>query len=72
MEYQAIVLGAGNSTRSGLLYNKVLFELNNIPIIYFNRFKNNVFIILVILIIWISHFYHLPLFVLIFSFKPFL
>ena len=34
MEYQAIVLGAGNSTRSGLLYNKVLFELNNIPIIY--------------------------------------
>ncbi len=34
MEYQAIVLGAGNSTRSGLKYNKVLFEVNNIPIIY--------------------------------------
>ena len=34
MEYQAIVLAAGNSTRSGLQYNKVLFELNNTPIIY--------------------------------------
>ncbi len=34
MEYQAIVLGAGDSTRSGLKYNKVLFEINNIPIIY--------------------------------------
>ena len=34
MEYQAIVLAAGNSTRSGLQYNKVLFELINTPIIY--------------------------------------
>ena len=34
MEYQAIVLAAGNSTRSGLQYNKVLFELNKTPIIY--------------------------------------
>ena len=44
MEYQAIVLGAGNSTRSGLLYNKVLFELNNIPIIYLStkNFINDV------------------------------
>lgn len=34
MEYQAIILAAGNSTRSGLKYNKVLFEVNNTPIIY--------------------------------------
>ena len=34
MEYQAIVLAAGDSTRSGLGYNKVLFEVNGIPIIY--------------------------------------
>ena len=34
MEYQAIVLAAGNSTRSGLQYNKVLFEINKTSIIY--------------------------------------
>lgn len=33
MDYQAIILAAGNSTRSGLNYNKVLFEINGCPII---------------------------------------
>lgn len=34
MEYQAIILAAGNSTRSGLFYNKVLYKINQTPIIY--------------------------------------
>lgn len=34
MEYQAIILAAGDSTRSGLNYNKVLFEISKTPIIY--------------------------------------
>lgn len=32
--YQAILLAAGNSSRSGLGYNKVLYTLNNKPLIY--------------------------------------
>ncbi len=36
MDYQAIILAAGNSTRSGLNYNKVLFEINGCPIISFS------------------------------------
>lgn len=34
MNYEAIVVAAGNSTRSGLNYNKVLFEINKQPIVY--------------------------------------
>lgn len=33
MNYQAIVLAAGNSSRSGLSYNKVLFDINGKKII---------------------------------------
>lgn len=34
MKYQAIVLAAGNSSRSKLDYNKVLYKINEKPIIY--------------------------------------
>jgi len=36
MEYEAIVLAAGNSTRSGLSFNKVLYDLDGTPMILFS------------------------------------
>lgn len=36
MKYQAIVLAAGNSSRSNLNYNKNLYKIDNKPIIYYS------------------------------------
>ena len=52
MKYQAILLAAGNSSRSTLPYNKVLYLIDNKPIIYLSASNfinddrcNNIFLV---------------------------
>lgn len=39
IEFDAIVLAAGSSTRAGLGYNKVLYEVNGKPLLYYSLVK---------------------------------